>query len=165
MDNAWPLAAIILAAGTKGRRFALPNSKVMIHQPWGQVMGQITDMEIQANEFEKDRHRLNEILTKHTGQPLERIAKETDRDRYFHALEAKEFGLVDEVVTDAGAARARLATLASHPADAYALVKRDLRGTAEELCPEEEQEKRLREDVVRWTSPALREMIARVLAR
>jgi ATP-dependent Clp protease protease subunit len=91
-------AAILLAAGTKGKRFALPNSKVMIHQPWGQVGGQITDMEIEANELEKDRHRLNEILSKHTGQPIERIAKETDRDRYFHAHEAKEFGLVDEVV-------------------------------------------------------------------
>ena len=91
-------AAILLAAGTKGKRFALPNSKVMIHQPWGQVGGQITDMEIEANELEKDRHRLNEILAKHTGQPIERIAKETDRDRYFHAYEAKEFGLVDEVV-------------------------------------------------------------------
>ena len=92
-------AALILAAGTKGKRYALPNSKVMIHQPWGMVGGQITDMEIQANEFAKDRARLNEILAKHTGQPLERIAKETDRDRYFHALEAKEFGLVDEVVS------------------------------------------------------------------
>jgi ATP-dependent Clp protease, protease subunit len=91
-------AAIILAAGTKGKRYGLPNSKVMIHQPWGMVGGQITDMEIQANEFAKDRQRLNEILAKHTGQPMERIAKETDRDRYFHAMEAKEFGLVDEVV-------------------------------------------------------------------
>ena len=91
-------AAIILAAGSKGKRFALPNSKVMIHQPWGMVGGQITDMEIQANEFAKDRQRLNEILARHTGQPIDRIAKETDRDRYFHAMEAKEFGLVDEVV-------------------------------------------------------------------
>ena len=98
MGKAASGAAILLAAGTKGKRFALPNSKVMIHQPWGQVGGQITDMEIEANELEKDRHRLNEILAKHTGQPIERIAKETDRDRYFHAYEAKEFGLVDEVV-------------------------------------------------------------------
>jgi ATP-dependent Clp protease protease subunit len=91
-------AAVILAAGTKGRRFALPNSKVMIHQPWGQVGGQVTDIEIQAMEIEKERHRLNEILASHTGQPLERIEKETDRDRYFHAHEAKEFGLVDDVL-------------------------------------------------------------------
>jgi ATP-dependent Clp protease protease subunit len=91
-------AAIILAAGTKGRRYALPNSKVMIHQPWGQVGGQISDIEIQANEIMKERHRLNDILAKHTGQPLERIEKETDRDRFFTAQEAKDFGLVDEVI-------------------------------------------------------------------
>src|SRR5262249_13049764 len=92
-------AAIILAAGTKGRRFCLPNSKVMIHQPWGQVGGQVSDIEIQANEITKERHRLNEILAKHTGQPLPAIEKETDRDRYFGAEEAKAFGLVDEVLT------------------------------------------------------------------
>ena len=91
-------AAIILAAGTKGKRYALPNSKVMIHQPWGQVGGQVSDIEIQANEIMKERHRLNEILAKHTGQPIERIEKETDRDRYFSADEAKDFGLVDEVI-------------------------------------------------------------------
>ena len=91
-------AAIILAAGTKGKRYALPNSKVMIHQPWGQVGGQVSDIEIQATEILKERHRLNEILAKHTGQPLERIEKETDRDRFFGAEEAKEFGLVDEVI-------------------------------------------------------------------
>lgn len=90
-------AAIILAAGTKGKRFALPNSKIMCHQPWGQVGGQISDIEIQANEILKERTRLNEILAKHTGQPIERIEKETDRDRYFSAMEAKEFGLVDDV--------------------------------------------------------------------
>ena len=91
-------AAILLAAGTKGKRHALPNSKVMIHQPWGQIGGQITDMEIQANEFTKDRLRLNEILAKHCSQTVERIAQETDRDKFFSAMEAKEFGLVDEVV-------------------------------------------------------------------
>jgi len=91
-------AALLLAAGSKGKRYALPNSKVMIHQPWGQVMGQITDMEIQANEFTKDRQRLNEILAKHCNQPIERVAKETERDHYFSSFEAKEFGLVDEVV-------------------------------------------------------------------
>jgi ATP-dependent Clp protease protease subunit len=91
-------AAIILAAGTKNKRYALPNSKVMIHQPWGQVGGQVSDMEIQATEIMKERHRLNEILAKHTGQSVDRIEKETDRDRYFTAQEAKEFGLVDEVI-------------------------------------------------------------------
>ncbi len=91
-------AAVLLAAGAKGKRHALPNSKIMIHQPWGQVGGQITDMEIEANEFIKDRQRLNEILSLHCGQSVERIAQETERDRYFSAVEAKEFGLVDEVV-------------------------------------------------------------------
>jgi ATP-dependent Clp protease protease subunit len=92
-------AAIILAAGTKGKRFALPHSKIMAHQPWGQVGGQVSDIEIQANEILKDRHRLNEILSRHTGRPIDQIEKETERDRYFSAQEAKEFGLVDDVLT------------------------------------------------------------------
>jgi ATP-dependent Clp protease, protease subunit len=91
-------AAVILAAGTKGKRLALPNSKVMIHQPWGQVGGQVTDIEIQAAEIAKERHRLNQILAQHCGQPIERVEKETDRDRYFDAQQAKEFGLVDDVI-------------------------------------------------------------------
>src|SRR5215471_14322727 len=85
-------AAIILVAGTKGRRYALPHSKIMVHQPYGQVGGQVSDIEIL-----KDRERLNEILARHTGQPLDRIERETDRDKYFTPIEAKEFGLVDEV--------------------------------------------------------------------
>ncbi|HEY2785517.1 MAG TPA: ATP-dependent Clp protease proteolytic subunit [Fimbriiglobus sp.] len=91
-------AAILLAAGAKGKRFALPNSKVMIHQPYGQVGGQVSDIEIQATEILKERDRLNHILASHTGQTVEAIAKETDRDRYFTAAEAKEFGLVDDVL-------------------------------------------------------------------
>ena len=91
-------AAIILAAGTKGKRYALPNSKVMIHQPWGQVMGQVSDMEIQALEFSKDRERLNEILARHCGQSVEMVARETERDKFYTADEAKAFGLVDEVI-------------------------------------------------------------------
>lgn len=91
-------AAVILAAGTKGKRYALPNSKVMIHQPWGQVGGQISDIEIQATEIEKERQRLNEIIAFHTGQQVSVIEKETDRDRYFSAQEAKAFGLVDDVI-------------------------------------------------------------------
>src|SRR5919112_1611777 len=84
-------AAVILAAGSKGKRYCLPNSKVMIHQPYGQVGGQVSDIEIQANEILRERQRLNEILAKHTGQPLDIIAKETDRDKYYHANEAKAF--------------------------------------------------------------------------
>jgi ATP-dependent Clp protease protease subunit len=91
-------AAILLVAGTKGKRFALPNSKIMCHQPYGQVGGQVSDIEIQANEILKEHERLNQILAKHTGQPIEVIRKETDRDRYFSAQEAKEFGLVDDVL-------------------------------------------------------------------
>lgn len=91
-------AAIILAAGSKNRRFALPHSKIMIHQPYGQVGGQVSDIEIQANEILKDRERLNVILAQHTGQPIERIEKETDRDKYYTPTEAKEIGLVDEVL-------------------------------------------------------------------
>jgi ATP-dependent Clp protease protease subunit len=90
--------AILLAGGTKGKRFALPHSKIMVHQPWGQVGGQVSDIEIQANEILKDRERLNKILAKHTGRPMEQIEMETERDRYFTAAEAKEFGLVDDVL-------------------------------------------------------------------
>jgi ATP-dependent Clp protease protease subunit len=92
-------AAIILAAGTKGKRFALPHSKIMIHQPWGQVGGQVSDIEIQANEILKDRHGLNVMLANHTGQSIEAIERETERDRYFSAVEAKEFGIVDDVLS------------------------------------------------------------------
>lgn len=92
-------AAILLASGTKGRRYSLPHSKVMIHQPWGGVGGQVSDIEIQAREIVKERNRLNQLLAHHTGQPFDIIAKESDRDRYFDAEEAKAFGLVDEVLT------------------------------------------------------------------
>ena len=92
-------AAILLAAGTKGKRFALPHAKVMIHQPWSQGMcGQASDVEIEMKEILKEKNRLNEILAKHTGRPLEQIEAETERNRYFTAQEAKEFGLVDDVL-------------------------------------------------------------------
>jgi ATP-dependent Clp protease protease subunit len=90
--------AVLLAGGTKGKRYALPHSKVMIHQPHGGVGGQVSDIEIQALEIERDRAKLNEILARHTGQPIDIIAKETERDRYFNAQAAKEFGLVDDVL-------------------------------------------------------------------
>jgi ATP-dependent Clp protease protease subunit len=92
-------AAVLLAAGSKNKRFALPNAKVMIHQPWGQIGGQASDVEIQMNEILKEKRRFNEILAHHTGRPIEQIEAETERDRYFSAHEAKEFGLVDEVLT------------------------------------------------------------------
>ncbi len=90
--------AIILAAGTKGKRYVLPHSKVMIHQPWGMVGGQASDVQIQAEEILRDKERLNELLAKHTGQPVERIREDTERDRYMTAAEAKEYGLVDEIL-------------------------------------------------------------------
>jgi ATP-dependent Clp protease, protease subunit len=92
-------AAILLAAGTKGKRYALPHAKVMIHQPWSQgIGGQASDVEIEMREILKEKTRLNQILANHTGQSIGQIEAETERNRYFTAQEAKEFGLVDEVL-------------------------------------------------------------------
>ncbi|MCA9115611.1 MAG: ATP-dependent Clp protease proteolytic subunit [Planctomycetaceae bacterium] len=91
--------AVLIAGGTAGKRFALPHSKVMIHQPYGQVGGQVSDIEIQAKDILDTREVLNRILADHTGQPIEVISKDTDRDRYLTATEAKEYGLVDEVLS------------------------------------------------------------------
>ncbi len=91
--------AVLLAGGAVGKRFSLPHAKVMIHQPYGQVGGQVSDIEIQADEIIKTRAVLNEILASHTGQPIERIAQDTDRDRYLTATEAKDYGLVDDILT------------------------------------------------------------------
>jgi ATP-dependent Clp protease protease subunit len=93
-------AAIILAAGTKGKRHALPHAKVMLHQPWGGVSGQAADIKIQAEEILKAKTMINEILAKHTGQPVEKIAAETERDRYMTAEEAHKYGLIDEVLQE-----------------------------------------------------------------
>ena len=91
--------AVLLAGGAAKKRFSLPHAKVMIHQPYGQVGGQVSDIEIQADEIIKTRAVLNEILASHTGQPIERIAQDTDRDRYLTATEAKDYGLVDDILT------------------------------------------------------------------
>jgi ATP-dependent Clp protease protease subunit len=92
-------AAILLASGTKGKRFCLPHAKVMIHQPWSQgIGGQASDVEIEMREIVKEKKRLNEILAHHTGRPMDQIEAETERNRYFTAQEAKEFGLVDDVL-------------------------------------------------------------------
>jgi ATP-dependent Clp protease protease subunit len=91
--------AVLLAGGTKGKRFALPRAKVMIHQPYGSVGGQVSDIEIQASEILKTRGLLNDILADHTGQPIDRIAKDTDRDFYMTAQEAKDYGIVDDILT------------------------------------------------------------------
>jgi len=98
MGQATSMGAVLLAAGTKGKRFALPNSRVMIHQPWGGVQGQASDINIQAKEILKMRDRINEILAKHTGQKLEKIQKDTDRDYFMSAQDAKTYGVLDEVI-------------------------------------------------------------------
>ncbi len=92
------MAAVLLAAGTKGKRFALPNADVMIHQPLGGAQGQAADIKIQAEKILEARKQLNNILQERTGQPLERIEKDTDRDFYMSAKEAKEYGLIDDVI-------------------------------------------------------------------
>jgi len=91
-------AAVILAAGTKGKRFALPHAKIMLHQPWGGVYGQAADIKIQAEEILKAKKVISELLAKHSGQAVEKIIAETERDRYMTAEEAKEYGLIDEVL-------------------------------------------------------------------
>lgn len=90
--------AILVAGGTAKKRFALPHSKMMIHQPYGEVGGQVSDIEIQAKDILQTREILNDLLAKHTGQPIEVIARDTDRDRYMTSAEAKEYGLVDEIL-------------------------------------------------------------------
>lgn len=91
--------AILLAGGTAGKRYILPHAKVMIHQPYGQVGGQVSDIEIQADEIIKTREVLNTVLSEHTGQTMEQIAKDTDRDYYMTAEESKAYGIVDEIIT------------------------------------------------------------------
>ena len=90
--------AVILAAGTKGSRFALPHAKIMLHQPWGGVSGQAADIKIQAEEILKAKDMINQILSKHTGQSIDKIKAETERDRYMSAEEAQKYGLIDEVL-------------------------------------------------------------------
>lgn len=90
--------AIILTAGTKGKRYALPNSKIMLHQPWGGITGQAEDIRIQAEEIIKDKRKLLEILALHTGSSIEKIEQETERDKYISPKEAVEWGLVDEIL-------------------------------------------------------------------
>jgi len=90
--------AVLVAGGEKGKRYALPHSKVMIHQPFGEVGGQVSDIEIQAEDILQTREVLNEILASHTGQPIEVIARDTDRDRFMTAPQAMEYGLVDEIL-------------------------------------------------------------------
>ena len=98
LGQAASMGAVLLAAGSKGRRRALPNSRVMIHQPHGGARGQATDIEIQAKEILHLRARINDILARHTGQSIEQIKLDTERDRFLSGQEAKEYGLIDEVI-------------------------------------------------------------------
>jgi len=98
MGQAASMAALLLAAGNQGKRYALPHSRILIHQPMGAFSGQATDVDIQAREILKLREKLNQVLAKHTGQELERISRDTERDYYMDGDEAKSYGLVDEVV-------------------------------------------------------------------
>lgn len=98
MGLAASMGAVLLTAGADGKRYALPNSRIMIHQPWGGVQGKAVDIETHAKEILREREMLNEILSKHTKQPIERIEKDTDRDYFMSAEEAREYGLIDEVI-------------------------------------------------------------------
>ncbi|MBD3170580.1 MAG: ATP-dependent Clp endopeptidase proteolytic subunit ClpP [candidate division Zixibacteria bacterium] len=91
------MGAVLLCAGNKGKRAGLPNSRIMIHQPWGGTQGQVTDIEIQTKEFLENKDRLNKILAKHTGQDLEKVAKDTDRNFWLSSEQARDYGLIDEV--------------------------------------------------------------------
>ena len=93
------MAAVLLASGTKGKRYALPHSRIMIHQPLGGVQGQATDIDIQAKEILKIRDMLNQILSQHTGQPIEKIREDTDRDHFMTAEESREYGIIDRIIT------------------------------------------------------------------
>jgi ATP-dependent Clp protease protease subunit len=99
VGQATSMGALLLAAGTKGKRYALPHSRIMIHQPWGGVQGAAADISIQAKEILRLRDKINELLALHTGQSLEKIQKDTDRDYFMSAEEAKEYGIIDEVIT------------------------------------------------------------------
>lgn len=93
------MGALLLAAGANGKRFALPNSKIMIHQVMGGAQGQASDIQIQAEEIIKVKQNLNEILSKHTGQPLKKVEKDTDRDNYMTAREAKDYKIIDKIIS------------------------------------------------------------------
>ena len=92
-------AAVLLAAGTKGKRYALPHARILIHQPYGGAAGQATDIELQAKEILRMRDLLNQMLSHHTGQPIDKVAKDTDRDFIMSADEARDYGIIDEVIT------------------------------------------------------------------
>jgi len=99
VGQATSMGALLLAAGTKGKRYALPNARIMIHQPWGGVQGAAADISIQAKEILRLRDNINDILVKHTGQSIDKVQKDTDRDFFMSAEESKAYGIIDEVIT------------------------------------------------------------------
>ena len=101
LGQAASMGALLLAAGTKGKRYALPNARVMIHQPMGGFQGQATEIDIHAREILKIRERLNQIMAEHTGRPLEKISQDTERDYFMSGTEARDYGLIDEVIVRA----------------------------------------------------------------
>ena len=107
LGQAASMAAVLLSAGAKGKRFGVPNARIMIHQLSGGFSGQASDIEIQAREALRLKHALDEILARHTGQPIERISKDTDRDYFMSPQEAKDYGLIDEVIVTKKAAEAK----------------------------------------------------------
>jgi ATP-dependent Clp protease protease subunit len=108
IGRAYSGGAVLLTAGEKGKRFMLPHAKVMIHQPYGGVTGQTEDIRIQAEQIIKSKKQLIEIMARHTGKSIEQIQTDSERDRYFSATEAKEYGLVDEVLEETPKEKARL---------------------------------------------------------
>jgi ATP-dependent Clp protease protease subunit len=98
VGQAASMGAVLLTAGTKGKRFALPHSRIMIHQPWGGARGTATDIEIHAEEILKTKRTLNEVISRHTGKPIESVERDTDRDKFMDPYQARDYGLVDEVV-------------------------------------------------------------------
>ncbi len=98
IGSAFSMGALLLAAGTKGKRLSLPNARIMIHQPWGGVQGAAADIKIHAEEILRTRDQLNRILAEHTGQPLERVARDTDRDFFMSPEDAKNYRLIDDVI-------------------------------------------------------------------
>jgi ATP-dependent Clp protease protease subunit len=110
IGQASSMGALLLTAGAKGKRFALPNSRIMIHQPMGGFQGQATDVDIHAREILKMREKLNEIMAKHTGQSIDRIQQDTERDNFMSGKQAKDYGLIDEVIERTVVAKAKAKT-------------------------------------------------------
>lgn len=110
MGQAASMAAVLLAAGVKGKRYALPHARIMVHQPMGGFQGQATDVDIQAREILRLREELNRILTEHTGKSIEQIERDTERDFYMSGWQAKDYGIVDEVITSRGGAQKLVVT-------------------------------------------------------